>query len=234
MRFASWCFAGVVLAVSLFALNLVVWSDRAARVVYFPPEPRVVRPNVLTQVQVAAVPIGDNNIPAGKATYNGDARNPVWKIEGKWESTTEDARRSAYLQAREELVGYLRSQEPPIRWVPPLSFVSERTSGRRHLIVKSEEETRDFPVAGTMRRYTLEVTLPTEARREIWRHECELTAHHRMLLLAKVLAGLVSVLAATAGYLRLDDLTKGYSTGWLRLAVAGLLGAAGLALALLV
>ena len=97
----------------------------------------------------------------------------------------------------------------------------------------SDEKTHTFQEIGTMRRVVLDVTLPPEVRKEIWQHECQFHARQRMLFLAKILAGLVSLLAATAGYLRLDELTKGYYTGWLRLAAAGLVGVAGLAIAML-
>jgi hypothetical protein len=48
----------------------------------------------------------------------------------------------------------------------------------------------------------------------------------RHLLLARVLAGLVALALVTAGYLRLEDATRGYATKLLRLAAAVLLALA--------
>ena len=50
----------------------------------------------------------------------------------------------------------------------------------------------------------------------------------RMLGLGKVLGVLVVLLGGVAGYLRLDEWTKGYYTTWLRLGVIGLIGIAGM------
>jgi hypothetical protein len=48
-----------------------------------------------------------------------------------------------------------------------------------------------------------------------------------MGLLGKILVGLVALLAVVTGYIRLDDWTKGYYTGWLRLAAWGILAVVG-------
>ena len=49
----------------------------------------------------------------------------------------------------------------------------------------------------------------------------QLHVSQRMTLLAKVLAGILALLVTVAGYIRLEELTKGYYTRWLRLAVVG-------------
>ena len=47
---------------------------------------------------------------------------------------------------------------------------------------------------------------------------------HRHQLLARILASLVAVFLVTAGYLRLEEMTRGFATGMLRLAAILLLG----------
>jgi hypothetical protein len=49
----------------------------------------------------------------------------------------------------------------------------------------------------------------------------------RQTLLAKLLAGLLAGLVAVAGYLRLDEATKGYYTTWLRVASVALVATVG-------
>jgi hypothetical protein len=52
----------------------------------------------------------------------------------------------------------------------------------------------------------------------------------RLALAAKVLGTLVALLTVLTGYIRLDEFTKGFYTGWLRLAAVGLLAAVGVGL----
>jgi hypothetical protein len=52
-------------------------------------------------------------------------------------------------------------------------------------------------------------------------------AEERMELAARILGCLVALLAVVAGYIRLDEITKGFYSGWLRLAAAGVLAVVG-------
>jgi hypothetical protein len=69
-----------------------------------------------------------------------------------------------------------------------------------------------------------EITKKTEQAREDARREI---VQHRQLWLAKVLLGVVVFLGSLSGYIRLEDVTKGYYTGWLRLGFVGVLCAVG-------
>jgi hypothetical protein len=68
-----------------------------------------------------------------------------------------------------------------------------------------------------------------------YRHKMEILAREqviqgRMLLLAKVFGVVIALLLVVAGYIRLDEYTKGYYTGWLKVAAFGILAGVGIAL----
>jgi hypothetical protein len=51
----------------------------------------------------------------------------------------------------------------------------------------------------------------------------------RMLFLLKIMGGLVALMATVAGYIRLDEWSRGYYTNWLRLAALTCVGIVALA-----
>ena len=61
----------------------------------------------------------------------------------------------------------------------------------------------------------------------MFQEDRQMRSESRMLVLAKMLAGFVAFLGAVAGYLRLEEMTKGYYTAWLRLAAIGFVTAVG-------
>ena len=69
---------------------------------------------------------------------------------------------------------------------------------------------------------SLDVVLTAAQYREMREEDRKFRQKERLFILAKLLAAVVAVLAALAGYLRLDEATKGYYTTWLRLAAVGL------------
>jgi hypothetical protein len=131
--------------------------------------------------------------------------------------------RLALKEARGRLNAILRSQEPPIEWTP-------RESDVRKLLKGDAEVVKTFPkkVSGyrvTVWRWTFDIT--DQEWQEILRHDREGRALERMALMGKVLAGLVALLALVACYIRLDEWTRGYYTGRLRLVAGGLLALVG-------
>jgi hypothetical protein len=78
-------------------------------------------------------------------------------------------------------------------------------------------------VGGSMCKVALHIKVPVA---EMIKLDREYRTQLRMFQAGKVLAALVAVLAAVAGYFRLDELSKGYYTGWLRLAAIGFAGGA--------
>lgn len=144
------------------------------------------------------------------------ATNDGWLITGEPQKTREEARRAALTLAQGTVERHLQAQEPQIRWHPSLGFVDR--------LVKATGTEKDDE--GGTYRTTLTVRMTSDSWAEIRRHEREGQAQERMFELGKLLAALVALLAAVAGYFRLDEMTKGYYTGWLRLAAGCLAGAA--------
>jgi hypothetical protein len=179
------------------------------------------------EVPPNALPPEAKSEPTTKLTNAGDGKLPTWLVVSKWETTKADAEQSALSAAQIEVIDYVRSQEPPLEWTPSLDFV-------RTLRKVTKEEKKDFGSGvGHMYRVTLEVKVTPQSRKEMWQHDRNLRAQQRMLWLARLLAGMVALLAAVAGYFRMEEMTKGYYTGWLRLAAAGFVGAAAVMLFLL-
>jgi hypothetical protein len=144
-----------------------------------------------------------------------DGRVNAWRITGEYQTTLEDAMHKALSLAQTTVQSYLRSQDPPVYWVPSLRYVQDR------LVKDRKTDVTDFGGSvGTMHRVTLTVKVTPEAwkdiaqqdrdhGRQIIQQEREEQAKDRMLWLGKILTALVLLLAAVAGYTRLDNLTLG-------------------------
>lgn len=158
-----------------------------------------------------------------------EEKSAHWTVEGAWMNNKADAVEDALLQAQLKVVGYLRGQNPPVEWTPSLSYI------QTHLVKTQpwKEESKDFDQIGRMYRVQLDVEVTQSELTTMVQVGREFRIQQRMFLLAKVLAGLVVLLTAVSGYLRLDEYTKGYYTSWLRLAAVGFVAAAGAGLVLI-
>jgi hypothetical protein len=160
----------------------------------------------------------------------------------------EEAEDVALEIAAKKVHDYLVGRDPAAQWTPPPAYV------KAHLLKGAP---RTEPVkpeqAGPGVKFRVEVNLevpPREyerlvARDQEYRKEQQeerqkqqrlamaQVKQQRLLILARVVAGLVAVCVALAVYLRLDEATKGSYTRWLRLAAVGFVGAIGAGLWLL-
>ena len=154
--------------------------------------------------------------PAGSAK---DSPRPAdLTVTGTFQGSYDEAYRSALEAAPDELVAYLRQQGISLELRPSLQDVKK--------LVERSDEITGPDVGGMTRKVALHLRVAPERVAEMVRLDRVYRTQLRMIQLAKVLAALVAVLAAVAGYCRLDELTKGYYTGWLRLAALGLAGGA--------
>jgi hypothetical protein len=142
---------------------------------------------------------------------------PTW-IEDGYGKTANDAEQVALSKARAAILVYLREHYPALRWTPSPEFLSQ------HRLVRLEGGTEEKTIQG-------EAVQVAHARAEITAqslHEIRGIARaelkqQRHVLTGKALAGLVALLVVIAGYLRLEDLTRGYYTRLLRLGALVLL-----------
>lgn len=175
-----------------------------------------------------------------KARDTQKVRTGTLPIEVKGYGLTVDkAKADALEQARRELVKHLRGLEPPVRWwTPSVGFV------QKYLLQGEGQPGPDVEVenVGPTKTWLLKVVPPDgatmqrldrQAREEAEREERAGRMEERMGLAAKVMAALVALLALAYGYIRLDELTRGVYTRWLRLALVSILAAAGAGLWLL-
>jgi hypothetical protein len=189
-----------------------------------PPAPRVEK----QPEPVVAPPAPKKALEPANVVDIGDGKTTAWQITGEVRTSAEEARQAALTLAQATVTEYLTTRELPIEWKPTIGYVADR------LVKSSQVESTDFEGGvGVMYRATLTVRLTPENRVEIVRHDRELHVQDRMVWLGKLLFALVALLAAVAVYFRLDEMTKGYYTGWLRLAAAGFLGVAALVMVLL-
>jgi hypothetical protein len=164
-----------------------------------------------------------SSAPSPVVKSYGTAQTP-WKISKEgWGKTSEDARRDALTKAYGQFLEDLRSQTPPLEWRPPPDYLEKHL--RQRLQWDEDTRTLDEPV-GRMKHATLTVSLTDQDRQEIRQLDQQVRREDRLLFLAKILAGVLVFLAAVAGYIRLDEWSKGYYTGWLRFGAASLIGGA--------
>jgi hypothetical protein len=155
------------------------------------------------------------NVPAA------EFKNPGWVVDG-WGETESEARQDALEKAQRKVVSYLHSLDPPVEWEPSLSYIN------KHLAKISKPLPPDPKLdLGPFQRWQMKVELTPADRSDIQMQHREYCSQQRMLWLAKILGGLVACFAAVAGYVHLDDRTKGYYTNWLRLAAFGFVAAVG-------
>jgi hypothetical protein len=184
----------------------------------------------------------------------GESPASTWIVQGEWRVTQDEAVASALDQASTRVAEYLKAQQPPFVWTPDTAYIREyllrdltkddvedenvsleREAVNGHWVLVEE---KDFPGAiGTMRRVHLKVGVSVKDREDMRQFEDKARQElrqkvvwQRQTWLGKILLGVVLLLGAIAGYFRLDEATKGYYTGWLRLGVLGTIGAVGMLL----
>lgn len=157
----------------------------------------------------------DENVEFQILTSNAPDRK-VW-VEGYGE-TQEDAWEMAADKAHDKVLGALQRELPGLQWLPSPEYVT------KHLVKETYKSSVERPELGTVRQVRFRVEVTPSDKNDILQRDRHYRMEQRMLLLAKVLGGLVAVLATIAMYVRLDEFSKGYYTLWLR--VAGVVAAA--------
>lgn len=150
--------------------------------------------------------------------------NGSWEVEGSG-STVSDAEQQALEKVYGSVATYLHSRFPSLQWTPSTDFIREK-------LVKNlaKDETRDVPDLGRVERVHLTVQVTPDDQKLILEKDRAYRVEHRALWLGQMLAAALVVLATIAGYVRLDEASKGYYSGWLRLAGTAVVATAAVSL----
>jgi hypothetical protein len=150
----------------------------------------------------------------GEETATGHLNGGVWSdTESGSAPTAADARQLALAKARLKLIAYLHKREPALRWLPSDDDLDHWSMIRTDVprLVEGKYEV------------TARATVTEEDFQKILARDRQERLGERHLLAAKLLVALVLLLAVGAGYFRLEEMTRGYYTGTLRvLALAGI------------
>jgi hypothetical protein len=145
---------------------------------------------------------------------------------------SEDAAQARALEnAQERVVELLRDKAGDPNWTPPADLLALSTLREYGVTVEDGKSREAPPVDGRpawVARYKVQLT--PEYLQEVQHEARQDRLGHRHLLLFRVLGGLLAVLLVTAGYLRLEEMTRGYATHLLRLGVFAVLAAVGVAI----
>jgi hypothetical protein len=154
-------------------------------------------------------------------------------LTGRRYATPQQALDDALRQAAEEARNYLQQAAPrPVQWKVPLSFVQDRLVQDQFVsqVDWDAEGVDSPPFAEPMYQAHVLVEL-TPAKRDallrMWREE---VLGERIRWLAAGSAFVLVLLATLAGYLRLDEATRGYYSGRLKLVAVVVVGVAALVL----
>jgi hypothetical protein len=210
-------------------------------------------------IGAATVTLATMSLPSALAERNNKQASPglifTKDVEGKARFKREEALESALETARDEIIKFLQAQKRAFLWEPTTVFVRDNLLGDvaepsgsdwsrfetsdKHTVLVKETPTNEenFPYTYIVKLH-LKVTSQDFARMQELDQPVREQARHtmveqRQLWLGKILLGVVVLLTAVSGYIRLEDATKGYYTGWLRLGLAGVGAAVAVGLLLL-
>jgi hypothetical protein len=146
-------------------------------------------------------------------------KKPIWTVEVQgWGP---EAHQMALKNAQAELDAFLASQKPPFLWKPLPDYIEKN-------LQKDSKPALKRTLAGEeVVGETLFIGVSTHDYRDMTNRDRVTRSDQRMIFLGKVLAGLVAMFGAFAGYFRLEEATKGFYTAWLRLGAIGLVAMVG-------
>lgn len=140
--------------------------------------------------------------------------NASWDVEGVG-LTKKEAVDKALQEGRNRLREYLEASGLPTRWVPSVAYLRSR-------LVKHIDDVKEGSVEPKLPYYVVKVRVEVNDE-----DERDIVRRNRLAGVGILLAGAVFLCIAVGGYLRLDEWSKGYYTGWLRFGALTLLAVAG-------
>src|SRR5262249_21336703 len=145
--------------------------------------------------------------------------------------TPQDARARAMENAQERVIELLRREAGDPNWDPPTDLLDPDKLRQYAVVAEVGKPEPSVQVDGDkalVARYKVQLT--DDSLRDVQKQARQERVQDRHLLLARLLGGALAVLLVAAGYLRLEEMTRGYATQLLRLAAFALLALAGVAI----
>lgn len=141
--------------------------------------------------------------------------------EGK---TLEDAQEEALETARKRITEKLRSLRPSLGWQPSAGYLREHNMTR---VIRQYERKSELTGLGLLQGVELEVTVTDRQLRDMLaedRHERQRDRHVQTF---KVLGALLAFGFLFAGYVRLEELCRGFFSGLLKVGLLASLAVVG-------
>ena len=138
-----------------------------------------------------------------------DSAKALWMIEvtGDPRDSSPAARQLALEAAARKLGDYLRTRYAGFQWAPTPQFLTDNKMVVAESEVTQEINDADAPL---MFRTRLTIQLHRDALNAALQEDRKLRVESRLWQAGRGLGGLLFVLAAIVGYVRLDDWSKGY------------------------
>jgi hypothetical protein len=159
------------------------------------------------------------------------APEPTKVLEGYYPLTGEETREDAGKKAQEDALNKAHDyvvRDLGLNWNPTV----EQLTRAGMVKLEGAPEEKKLGAGEVVMRAVARVEITSQSHQQLESLARQQRSQHRHVLLARGLAGLVVLFVVVAGYLRLEDLTRGYYTQLLRLAAIGVLAGAAAALAL--
>jgi hypothetical protein len=151
-------------------------------------------------------------------------------VPGLISITPERSRQEARKQLESMVTDWLEAAGVPRTWTPPVRLIDAMIvdGSKVDTVVKDDDPL--FKDHETLYEAKLKVDVSPERRATFVRAYQHQLVQKRMGFLGAGLAFVLACLAAISGYIRTDEVTKGYYTNRLRLLAAVGVGAAGVAI----
>ncbi len=147
-------------------------------------------------------------------------------------STERSARARALENAQQRVAEMLRDKAGDPNWKPPADLLDPEVLERYGVIAEMDSKPKEsVGVDGDralVARYKVQLT--DDYLRAVQKEARQERVGQRHVLLFRVLGGVLAVLLVAAGYLRLEEMTRGYATHLLRLGAFAVLAVVGVAL----
>jgi hypothetical protein len=161
--------------------------------------------------------------PAEPIGVHAALSGPTWTVKGYGE-TADDARERALEKSRDSVEQYLEAHYPAIGWRPTIQRLLAESVVKVDDPQQSDlDQLRGFETTAhidlreaNLGKLQTEVDQAREQAQEnviFWRH----------LLVGRVLAALVALFLIVSGYIRLEEMTRGYYTTLLRVGAGAVL-----------